>query len=296
VPPEVVYGLGVLAVLAGTVLIAAWLLAGQIVRRRRPDAAHLPGSLGLPFEHVTFTARDGIELGGRLVGEGIRPGARRPVVLFCAGLFGSMDGDTPLLPDFVRAGFDVLQFDWRAHGVSDGRCATLGVREVDDLLGAIDFLQARGVRRIGLLGFSMGGAVALRVAARDPRVSCVVCDGGFVNIAHALTGYLREKLGLPLRPFVRLVLALAGVRLGGLRLEETSPLSEVGRISPRPVLFVHGGADPFVPVEDQEAIYAACGQPKALWRVDRAGHREAHRLEPDTYRERVIGFFRANLR
>ncbi len=165
--PELVYVLGVLATLAALVLIAAWLVSGQVVRRRAPDPLSTPDEYGLPFEHVTFTARDGVRLGGRLTGN---PLSQRPTVIFCAGLFGSMDGDTHLVPHFDRAGFDVLQFDWRGHGISDGQRGTLGVREVEDLLGAIDFLQARGVRKIGLMGFSMGGAVAWRAAPPTGRL------------------------------------------------------------------------------------------------------------------------------
>ncbi len=291
-PPEVAYLLGVIATLAALVLIAAWLVAGQVVRRRTPEPPSTPADFDLPFEHVTFTARDGVRLAGRLTGE---PGRPRPVVVFCAGLFGSMDGDTALVPWFFDAGFDVLQFDWRGHGASDGQRVTLGVREADDLLGALDFLQARGVSRIGLIGFSMGGSVALRVAARDQRVACVAADGPFTHIAHAIEGGLHERLGLRLRPLVWLALRLAEFRLGGLRLADASPLPAAGAISPRPVLLIHGADDPFVPPADQAALYAACVEPKTLWVVAGAGHREAHKRDPEAYRERVIGFFRGCL-
>ena len=204
-----------------------------------------------------------------------------------------MDGDTALVPAFFHAGFDVLQFDWRGHGASDGQRVTLGVHEADDLLGALDFLQARGVRRIGLLGFSMGGSVALRVAARDQRVACVAADGPFTHGAHAIEGGFRERLGLGLglRPVVWLALRLAEIRLGGLRLADASPLPHAGAISPRPALLIHGADDPYVPPADQIALFEACGEPKALWQVAGAGHREAHEREPDAYRARVVEFF-----
>ncbi len=290
-PPEIVYLLGVLATAVALILLTAWLLAGRLVRRRAPDPPCTPQAFNLPFEHVTFTARDGVQLGGWLVGER----GRRPTVIFCAGLFGSMDGDTAMVPPFLAAGFDVLQFDWRSHGISDGQRVTLGVREAEDLLGAIDFLQSRGVQSIGLMGFSMGGAVALRVAAQDQRVACVVCDGGFVHIEHAIEGFFQERLGARLRLLVWLVMRLTELRLGGIRLADASPLPVVSRIAPRPVLFVHGSADPFVPIVDQDALFRACGDPKTLWRVDGVGHREAYKREPATYRHKVIEFFRAAL-
>jgi fermentation-respiration switch protein FrsA (DUF1100 family) len=286
------YLLGVLATAGALVLIAAWLIAGQIVRRREPDPACTPEDVGLPFEHVTFPSRDGVMLGGRLTSE---RGSRRPVVVFCAGLFGSMDGDTALVPHFFSAGFDVLQFDWRGHGISDGRRVTLGIREADDLRGALDFLQARGVRAVGLMGFSMGGAVALRVAAEARRAICLAVDGPLVHVRHAVQGFLRKRTGMPLRPFAWLVVRLAGLRLGGLPLGEASPLSAAGRISPRPVLFIHGADDPFVPPADQDALFGASGEPKTLWRVAGAGHREAYDRAPEDYLSHVIGFFQMHL-
>ncbi len=85
---------------------------------------------------------------------------------------------------------------------------------------------------------------------------------------------------------------LAELRLGGLRLAEASPLPVVGAISPRPVLFVHGVEDLYVPPADQTALYTACGQPKAMWQAAGVGHRQAYQRDPEAWRERVIGFFR----
>jgi uncharacterized protein len=292
-PPLLEITLTLAAVLLALTLAAAWLISGQIVRRRKPDPRSTPADHALNFEHVTFGARDGIQIGGWLVGDAR---SRRPTVIFCPGIYGSMDGDTHFLPAFAAAGFDVLQFDWRGHGISDGQRITFGVREIDDVLGAVDFLQGRGVARIGLMGFSMGGAVALRAAARDARIACVVCDGGFVHVAHAIRAGLRERIGMAGRLITPLVLMLTQLRMGGVDLRNADPLGVVGGLAPRPVLFIHGSVDPYVPIADQDAIFAASGEPKSLWRVEGAGHREAHKHEPDAYRQRVIGFFKANLR
>ena len=294
--------IGVL-IIALTILLAAhgigaWALSGWALARRSPDPQSTPDAFGLPYSKVTFPARDGVALGGRLVGEG----SPRPAVIFCPGLFGSMDGDTPLLPMFLDAGFDVLQFDWRAHGASEGERGSLGVAEINDALGAADFLYQRGTRQIGLMGFSFGGAVALRAAARDDRIKAVVCDGGFVDVRHAFEGFASEKLAgvgartiSPLlRPLMALTFRLVEARLGA-SLTEAEPSAAVGMISPRPVFLIHGADDPLVPRADQDAVFAACGEPKSLWRVEGAGHREAHQVAAEEYRRRVVAFFREAL-
>lgn len=291
-PPDLALLLSIFALLLALLLALAWVIAGQIIRRRPPDPPATPADYDVAYEHVTFAARDGVRLGGWLAAE---PGSRRPTVIFCPGITGSMDGDTHFVPWFTSAGFDVLQFDWRAHGVSEGDRVSFGVREIDDVLGAVGLLQARGVTRIGLMGFSMGGAVALRAAAREARIACVVCDGGFVRADHAISAALQARIGGLGALIAPIALWLAGVRLGGISLRAADPLPDVARISPRPVLFIHGSEDRYVPVPDQEAIFAAAGEPKSLWRVEGAGHREAHRLEPEEYRRRVIAFFKAHL-
>jgi len=281
--------LGVLGVVKGAICAAAWALAGQATRRRAPDPPDPPERYGLRAEPARFTARDGLQLSGRLVGS-----LGQPVIVFCAGINGNMDGDTGLVPPLVEAGFAVFQFDWRAHGESEGERCSLGLHERLDLLGALDHLEGRGVPRVGLLGFSMGGAVALRTAAEDPRAACVVCDGGFVETRHAIEGALRQRTGRPLRAFAALVLAAAGLQSGG-RLAQASPLGYAPRIAPRPVLLIHGAEDPYVPPDAQAAIHAACGPGAVLWQVPGCGHREAARRLPREYQARVVNFFRQHL-
>lgn len=285
--------LSLLALIAALLLALAWLASGQIVRRRAPDPPCNPGDLELNFEHVRFAARDGVQLGGWLTSE---QGSRRPVVIFCAGQNGSMDGDTPMLPDFVKAGFDVLQFDWRAHGASGGQRCSMGVWELDDLQGAIDLVQARGIQRIGLMGFSMGATVALRAAAFDPRVRCAVLDSPFLSVDTAIAGALWQRLGrwsAPLVPrLTQLVKRMAEMRLG-VTLDDATPLPFLVA----PVLFIFGGADPYVPRHHQDLMGEWFHAPtRAVWRVEDAGHREAHMLRAQAYRDRVLSFFRTYLR
>lgn len=295
-PPLLNLVLSLLVTAAALFVALAWLASGQIVRRRKPDPPCTPGDLDLNFEHVEFAARDGVQIRGWLTSEA---GSRRPTVVFCAGQNGSMDGDTPLVPDFVKAGFDVLQFDWRAHGRSEGERCWLGLRELDDLRGALDFLQARGVQRIGVMGFSMGATVALNVAFTDSRIRCILADSPVLDIHHALVTALQERLGAlsaPVMPWLgRLVIKFTEWRLGE-PLEELNPLPWT-LLSAIPLLFVFGGADPFAPREDQDFFMQwAGGDPKALWRVEDAGHREAHKLRPAAYRDRALSFFKTYLR
>ena len=292
-------GLIVALVVLIALALAVWLASGRLLARRPPDPPRTPAEVGVPFDRVIFPARDGVRLHGRLT-KTISPDRdARAVIVFCPGLFGSMDGDTDLVPMFTESGYDVFQFDWRAHGQSEGRRCTLGLAEPLDVLGALDFLELRGIRRVGLMALSFGGAVALRAVALDHRPLAVVCDGVFVRLSHAVSGLLAERFGglraALLRPLVSLALALAAIRLHD-SLSRAEPMDAVTQVSPRPVLFIHGALDPIVPVADQEALFTACGDPKSMWLVGGAGHREARSQHPEEYRRHVIEFFDTYMR
>jgi fermentation-respiration switch protein FrsA (DUF1100 family) len=273
------------AVLAGL----AWYVAAQIIRRRRPDVATDPAALGLAYETVTFASRDGLRLGGWFI-----PGAApvRGTLILCHGHAGSLDPDLKYVPDLQQHGYNVLQFDFRAHSRSEGQRVSMGYYERLDLLGAVDYMQARGIERAGVLGFSMGGAVAISTAARCPAIAAVVSDGGFARIRSALRAGIQER-GLP-RPLAAL-LAPVATRIAGWRLgcdlDAADPLRWIGDISPRPVMLIHAGQDIFVPQAEIEALYAAAGNPRELWIVPEAKHRRVDHIRPEEYMARILAFF-----
>lgn len=290
---------GVMAWVAGLAAVAVGAVAAltvwRVTRRRPPDPPADPSALGLAVEEVAFRARDGLLLRGWfLPAPGVPP--QGPTVIFCHGHSGSMDPDLQYVPALHEAGCHVLMFDFRGHGRSEGQRVGMGYLERWDLLGAVDFLWERGIRRIGVLGFSMGGSVALLTAAECPRILAVAADGAFARLLPVLVAGMR-RAGLPS------LLAQAAGRLALVFLEgvlrtpirTVSPLDCAPALAPRPLLLIHGGCDPFVPLEEALALYARAGFPKALWLVGEAGHREADRMRPEAYRKRLAQFFRQAL-
>jgi len=287
VSPLVWAGGGVLLLLAAALVGLVWTFSGRLVARRRPDPPQTPADFGLPFEELAFSARDGIPLRGWF----IPASSARVAIVLCHGHAGSMDPEVKVASWLYCAGFHVLMFDFRAHGRSGGDHVSLGTLERRDLLGALDVLSARGIDRVGVLGFSMGGAVALLTAAVEERIVAVVCDGAFAWLDETLLGWAEQRTGAPrwlARPVVGLVRRFAEWRLG-VRLED--PIRWIGCIAPRPVLLIHGDRDRYVSVRAVEALYAAAGEPKELWRVAEAGHRRVDQRCPEEYRRRVVGFF-----
>jgi len=280
-------GVGLLLILG-----LSYALTIPMMRRRVPDDPDHPALHGLSCEEVCFNSRDGIKLGGWW----IPASSPRGTVIMCPGQNGSMDKDLPQALPLHRAGFNVLMFDFRAHGKSEGKQVTLGLLEQNDLLGAVDYLaNERGISRVGVLGFSMGAGVALLVAAQDTRMAAVVVDGAFPQMSTLLINRLRiQKIPtLPARVLGWLTLWIASLRAYR-RLYRARPIAVAARIS-IPVLFIHGDLDPFVSVAEIEGLKARISSPSDLWRVSDVGHRQAFGKYPDEYNRRVVDWFGQHL-
>ena len=222
---------------------------------------------------------DGLELAGELhISSSDKP---RPALCICHGIPAappdSTDKGYALLAErFCQAGFTTLVFNFRGAGKSQGNLDIL--RWTHDLRAALDFLY--GLKevdkgRICLLGFSGGAAVSVYVAAHDSRVSLVItcaCPADFRSLPQRET---------PVETIQRLR------QIGAIRdkdfpssieewqkgFETVSPVNWVDKISPRPLLLVHGDADELIPVEHARRLYQKAGQPKELKIISGAKHK-----------------------
>jgi len=289
----VLAALWIVGALALTVLALAYAATVPLMRRREPDPPDSPANHDLPGEEAQFPSRDGLLLGGWWIPAA---GDARGTVVLCSGQNGSLDKDIPQAVPLQRAGFNVLLFDFRAHGRSQGDLVTLGALEQADLFGALDYLERqRGVRRAGVLGFSMGAGVATLVAAQDARVAALVVDGAFPRLAGLLQGYLRLR-GVPgplAGGFAQVVLWMAALR-ARYEIHRANPITLAGRIS-APVLFIHGERDPFVRTDEVRALAACVAGPAEVWSLADCGHREASKRHPDEYDQRVVDWFARHL-
>ncbi|MBC7260885.1 MAG: alpha/beta fold hydrolase [Chloroflexi bacterium] len=270
--------------------IASTVLYGvhRLIHPRRTRVGGTPSDYGLPYESVSFPSLDGITIRGWFVPT---PNSRGTVI-FCHGYAGNKAPDLQYVPRFRDHGYNVLLFDFRAHGESDGNKSSLVYYERQDLLGAIAYLQQRGINQVGLLGFSMGAAVAMATAPLSAAVRAVIADSGFAELRTILTTYMQNK-GMP-RPIASAMAALiiwAAGWLLGCSLPEGDPLRWVSRLAPRPLFLIHGELDRSVPASDARRLYEAASHPKELWIAPGAEHRAVDQLYPDEYMARVLTFF-----
>lgn len=264
-----------------------------LMRRRVPDPADHPAAYGMPCEEVSFTSRDGLTLGGWWIPAKDSP---RGTIITCPGQNGSLDKDIAQVVPLHRAGFNVLMFDFRGHGRSEGRLVTIGALEQADLFGALDYLATqRSIKHVGVLGFSMGAGVTLMVAAQDQRIAALVVDGAYPRLMDLLAGYLRHQNIPPLVTggLARLTLAVGSLRTR-YQIYRANPIDLADRIKV-PALFIHGDLDPFVTPAEVDTLIARIPGKTELWRVPDAGHREAYDKHQDEYNHRVVAWFEEHL-
>ena len=244
-----------------------------------------PTEVGSVFEEVTFKSTDGISLAGWWIPA---PDSDRAIIQL-HGHGGSMDPDIQYLLAWNAAGFNVLMFDLRAHGRSQGCISTFGYLERHDVQGAIQFLkEEKGIKRMALVGFSLGGIVAILSAPRCPEVVAVVEDGAPARLKSALTVWGIEH-HLPFWAAKSLPwMAILGASLRvGVHLFRYEPVRWIEKISPRPLMIIHGELDQYCP--DFEDLLSAA-MPTEVWRLPNVGHVQASQIFPEEYGIRVVSF------
>ena len=229
----------------------------------------------LAGERVEFASRRG----GVLVGDLHRSRAgAAPMLLLCHGMESTRQGtkQQALVERFVPRGINVFRFDFSYVGESDGRFEDLTVSgEVDDALGAIDFVQDFSPTALVLVGSSLGGTVALLAAARTPeRVQGIATIAAVADSA-LFTATLETDEIEKWRREGRRAWREGYMNVGFLEdVERIDILAAVSTLT-QPLLVLHGESDPVVPVEHAMAIAAAAPGDVTLATFPGVAHRFA---------------------
>lgn len=230
------------------------LLRGLLYFPMRPSGL-TPAAAGLAFEDLSFHAEDGVKLHGWWI-PADRQRAGRPAVhlLLCHGNAGSIEDRLIHARSLVDAGVDVLLFDYRGYGRSQGSPSEAGTYQ--DARAARQALLARkGVdpARIFYLGESLGGAVALELALAQPPRGLVL-QSTFTSIRDMARHHY---------PFIPQALV-----------PDAYPNLARVRELRAPLLVLHGDADDIVPVAAGQALHAAAPEPKKLQLLHGLGHND----------------------
>ena len=257
--------------------------AGEIYEVYREDMIAWTKQIRcMPHEDVEIRSFDGLTLRGKYYE--YKNGA--PVEILFHGYKGNAERD--LCGAVERAfavGRNALIVNHRASGPSDGHVISFGINERRDCLSWIDFTISKfgSDVKIVITGISMGAATVMMASGEKlpENVISILADCGYTSPKEIICKVV-DDMKLPtklLYPFIKL-----GARIyGGFDLEEASPIEAVKKCT-RPIVFVHGDDDAFVPYDMSVRLCEACASDKkVLITVKGAGHGLAYPKDPEGY-------------
>lgn len=220
--------------------------------------------VGDRLKGVDYRSADGTRLAALMILPDRSPS--RGVVVCLHGLTERKEAMLHLAEIFADAGYIAVAPDLRAHGSSGGHYTSLGYHEKTDMVALLDYLASQGcdVSRTGVIGGSLGAAVALQWAGIDPRVKTVIAVAPFSDLNSELDYMYRANR---VDRFKAFLLESAAQREGQFRIRDVSPVAAVQTIQ-TPILLAHGRQDDIIPVAESRKLFDAARGPVALFEVD----------------------------
>ncbi len=273
----------------------AYSVSTKLLKPPRRIGKWNPRDLGYDYEELSISVGD-IVLKGWLI-----PRGSNKTVIAIHGYTSSKYDEgymKPIIKMLADNGFNVVALDLRGHGDSGGEYTTLGYLEEDDMVEVIDWLvENKGglVESIGVIGYSMGGAVAIMLAARDKRVKAVVADSPYMDIIASGRRWvkrLREPLRSILLALYPLIVYFTKKR-SGVDTEALKIHRYADKIS-QPILLICGRNDDLVYVDEIEKFYdfvKKYSREASIW-VTGSRHVSSINDYPSEYESKVIGFFK----
>lgn len=236
------------------------------------DEPCTPATYGYRYQEIRFASRDGTKLHGWFL-----PAATKHpkgTIVFSHGNAGSLGHHLGFIEWWVDAGYNVMMYDYRGFGKSAGAPDRRGM--VDDVKAAFAFVKTiKGVdpARLVSFGHSLGGAKSVAALAESPvpGVCAIITDGGFAS-------------------YKTMAKLMGGDFAKDLVSDDLAPASLVRKLSPVPLLVVHGTDDEVVPVSEGRALFAAAAQPKTFFEIKNGHHGDSLWRENGAYRRKTLAW------
>ena len=306
-------GLGIVVLLAIVFLGIVALAANQVTLPKRvfdPDLN--PRRYNLEYEEIRYPARiDGLQIAAWYIPSEEN---QRAIILVHGRDNSRTNGFVDQFVSFAKvlheSGFSILMIDLRGHGESDDARYTFGIKERRDILGGVDWLEARGYQpgKIGVLGYSLGAASVIGAAAEEEDIGVIWIDSAYADVKPVIEEAWEVDTGLPqilLNPIRWMARLLYGIDITASR-----PVDEIGKIAPRPIFMAHCKEDKLIPISNLDQLLAIV-QNTQTWVIQNCdqktlgndivpekynNHALGYNLQPREYEQKVIQFFSANLK
>ncbi len=241
---------------------------------------------------VTFPSTDGITLHGLAIERDKPVGT----IVLCHGYRGSKEslyGFADMFPTY-----NLLYFDFRGHGDSEGDYVTIGDLESRDVEGAVAFAKKQTPEKpVVILGVSMGASAALKALERNPKLcDAIVLDSPYATLLEVMQSAYDSQAPTPRFPFFNLAY-YGGRYLAGCDFQ-VNPQEYMAHLQ-IPAMLIHSCTDEFINPDHAMRLYAAADDAPAkvrFWLTPPAKHGYAHREHFDAYKKMMGKFFKKFLK
>jgi len=280
------------AVIIFCVFLPCFYSFGNVYRPKAPVVG-TPQVNGLRYDSVSISTSDGFLIRGWFL-----YGAKSdPLIVVCHGV-GTNREDLQGVSRFLcKAGFNVLAFDFRAHGESTGSKTTFGFREALDVEAVVQHAGThyrQHFEGIGIYAISMGSAAAIMAARHLPMVQAFVFDSPFARLRDLVDQQFAHWPRLPRRLFAAMA-RFYGSLFTGIPVSKIAPEAYASDLGMRPVLVFHGNQDTLIPIAQGRQLFERIPGPKEFVETHGAVHVESHAAMGRAYEDKVVSFFRTHL-
>lgn len=296
--------LGVLGILTMGICVFSWALSTLVIHpkvkdyedtyRRNLEGKKFDENIYKGWNKTDFYLKSqyGYDLSCELIedNQDENLGERIKVMVIVHGITWSKYGSIKYVNMFIKRGFKVVIYDHRNHGLSGKGPTTMGYYEKFDLKTVIDWCYNKFGNNIevGTHGESMGAATVMAHLEIDHRPKVVIADCGYSDLSKLLAYQLKVRYNLS--GFLCIPISAKFVKLRGrFNIKDVSPIKVVANTD-KPILFIHGENDKYVPTYMVNELYEVKRDKKELYIAPNAAHAEAYWKNNNEYEKVVYNF------
>ncbi|BAK29381.1 alpha/beta hydrolase [Streptococcus pasteurianus] len=220
--------------------------------------------------------------------------ATNKTVIVVHGFTNDKEDMKPYAWMFHELGYNVLMPDNMSHGDSEGQIIGYGWNDRLNVIKWAEMLvEQNSDSEITLFGVSMGAATVMMASGEESlpdQVVNIIEDCGYSSVWDELKYQAKEMYNLPAFPILYEVSAISKIR-AGFSYGQASSVNQL-KNNTRPVLFIHGSDDTFVPTSMVYKNYQATQGEKELYIVKGAGHAKSFETDPQAYIEKISTFLK----
>jgi len=168
------------------------------------------------------------------------------------------------------------------------------MKDLSAWLAFIQTLEGVDPSRIGIFGNSLGGSLAIQLAAQTQSIKAIVTHSAVASVRSTVETSIAYFTGLPPFPFTSMILFWVE-QDWAMQPDLLDFTMWIAALDSQPILLMQGGADVVVASESGQLLYEAAREPKELWFEPDLGHVDFQRERSQEFSDRVVGFFNRHL-